>query len=285
MDYDPVKDRFGDIIGENAWLTKPFFFLLHVFFLRSWYVRRELKRQIKVLKSRASKSGIHLKKDGGRRLRMLDAGTGFGQFAYFVARRFEDIEIDAVDIKQEYLDRAEIMFLRSGLADRVHFSVEDLTELSREGPYDLILSVDVMEHIVEDEAVFRNFHRVLRPGGIVIINTPSDQGGSDVQPGGDKSFIGEHVRNGYSPEEIADKLRRAGLEPSHIFLTYGTSGSLAWRFLIKWPMQLLHVSFLFVVFLPLYYLAVLVPGMILHAMDMRRPNKTGTGLLVVAGKK
>jgi 2-polyprenyl-3-methyl-5-hydroxy-6-metoxy-1,4-benzoquinol methylase len=283
LDYDPIKDHFGDIVAKNAWLARPFFFLLHIFFLRSWYVRRELKRQIGALKSHGTTSNAGQGAGDGQ-LRMLDAGTGFGQFADYVVRHFDDVEIDAVDIKKEYLDRAEIMFRRNGFADRVSFSVEDLTELKKEGPYDLILSVDVMEHILEDEAVFRHFHRVLRPGGVVIINTPSDQGGSDVQAGGDESFIGEHVRDGYNPIEIADKLRGAGLEPSHILQTYGTSGSLAWRFLIKWPMQLLNFSWLFVVVLPIYYLIVLIPGMILHAMDMRRPNDTGTGLLVVAEK-
>ena len=288
MDYDPIKDRFGDIVAANSWLARPFFFLLHIIFLRSWYVRRELKRQIEA--ARNSRARMTTQPDGGANRRgdhvvMLDAGTGFGQFSDFVARRYKDVEIDAVDIKEEYLDRAESMFIKNDLADRVHFAVEDLTALQKKGPYDLILSVDVMEHILEDEAVFRNFYRVLRPGGVVIINTPSDQGGSDVNAGSDESFIGEHVRDGYNAEEIASKLRRAGLEPSHILFTYGKWGSLAWRFLIKWPMQILNVSWLFVLLLPFYHLVVFIPGMALHAMDMRRPNKSGTGLLVVAEKK
>ena len=65
-----------------------------------------------------------------------------------------------------------------------------------------LLSVDVMEHIEEDVEVFRHFHRVLKPGGHVVINTPSDLGGSDVQDSEDESFIGEHVRDGYSRDDL-----------------------------------------------------------------------------------
>jgi len=284
LDYDPIKDRFGDVIAGNAVLTRVFFFILHTVFLRAWYVRRELKRQINAIQRRrkvdsAASSGP---------IRMLDAGTGFGQFADYVARKWPDIEIDAVDIKLEYLDRAETIFKNTGLSDHVHFSREDLTELTKEGPYDLILSVDVMEHILEDVEVFRHFNRVLSPGGVVIINTPSDQGGSDVKPFEEsigESFVGEHVRDGYNGEEIADKLRLAGLDTSHIIYTYGPAGSLAWKFMIKWPMQMLNATWASVFLLPFYYTIFLVPGLLLHVLDMRKPNKTGTGLLVVAEKK
>ena len=67
-----------------------------------------------------------------------------------------------------------------------------------------------MEHIEEDELVFRNFFRALKPGGSLLISTPSDQGGSDVHNEEEKSFIDEHVRDGYGIGEISQKLERAG---------------------------------------------------------------------------
>ena len=265
-------------------MTRIFFFILHVVFLRAWYVRRELRNQIYAIQRRRAANSV----ESSGPIRMLDAGTGFGQFSDYVARRWPDIEIDAVDIKDEYLERAELVFENTGLADRVHFSNEDLTALSKSGPYDLILSVDVMEHILEDVDVFNHFHRVLAPGGVVIINTPSDQGGSDVDPADHvegQSFIGEHVRDGYNGEEISNKLQSAGLDTSHILYTYGPAGSLAWKFMIKWPMKLLNATWASVVLLPFYYAVFLIPGLLLHALDMRKPNKTGTGLLVVAERK
>ena len=213
---------------------------------------------------------------------MLDAGTGFGQFAYWTTKRFRNVRIHAVDIKQDYLDRAELFFKQAGLDSRATFALDDLTRLQAAGPYDLILSVDVMEHIEEDVQVFKHFHRVLRPGGRVIINTPSDQGGSDVASSDGESFIGEHVRDGYGKKEIRDKLAEAGLEAEKIEYAYGPYGSLAWTLSIKWPMLLLNRSFLLAILLPIYYLFVLPIALILNRLDVSSNNETGTGLIVVA---
>lgn len=267
MEYDPVKDRFGGMVAGRYWPTRMLFTLLHIFFLRAWYVRRALKDIL----------------DGmGGPVQMLDAGTGFGQFAYWVAKKYPNVKIHAVDIKQEYLDRAEIFFTQAQISDRATFAIDDLTELEADGPFDLILSVDVMEHIEEDVRVFEHFFRVLRPGGRLIINTPSDTGGSDVGVQGGESFIGEHVRGGYGREEIRKKLIRAGLVVDSIRYTYSTFGGIAWRLSIKWPMQMLNASFLLIALLPVYYLITLPAALVMNAIDVSFDNDTGTGLMVVA---
>lgn len=270
MQYDPIKDRLGRFFSRRPLWQRLFYRLLDLFFLRAWYVHRELRR---------------LLAPAGRPLRVLDAGTGFGQYAYFMAHHFPHVHVVAVDVKEDYLENARRFFARTPEAGRVTLAPDDLTALRTEGPFDLILSVDVMEHIEDDRAVFRNFARVLRPGGHVLVNTPSDLGGSDVGADGGESFIGEHVRDGYNRDELEGKLREAGLTPVRTRYTYGPAGSLAWRLLIKYPMRLLDASWALVVVLPLYYLLVLPLGMLLHALDVRRTHPAGTGLLVVARKE
>ena len=271
MQYDPIKDRLGRFFSRHPVLQRLFYGLLNVLFLRAWYVRREVRLLLSAAPS-------------DRPLRVLDAGTGFGQYAYFVARTFPSAQVHAVDIKEEYLDRARTFIEETPYSDRVMFAWDDLTDLQAEGPFDLILSVDVMEHIPDDRAVFRNFARVLRPGGHVVINTPSDQGGSDVQGETDEGFIGEHVRDGYNLQELEAKLGEAGLEPVRSLYTYGPYGARAWQWLIKRPMQMLGATWASLIILPLYYLAALPFGLYLNAKDLEHPNATGTGLLVVARK-
>ncbi len=271
MQYDPIKDRIGDLVSRFPWLHRLFFGALNWLFLRAWYVRREVRR---LLSNRPS----------DRPVRVLDAGTGFGQYAYFVARTFPNARVHAVDVKDDYLDRARAFVQQTPYAPQVTWAIDDLTDLQAEGPFDLILSVDVMEHIADDRAVFEHFERVLAPGGHVIINTPSDQGGSDVQGEGEESFIGEHVRDGYNLGDLEAKLRDAGLEPVKSLYTYGEYGSTAWRWLIKRPMQMLGATWASVAVLPLYYLAALPIGLFLNAKDVADHNETGTGLLVVAQK-
>ena len=271
MKYDPIKDRLGRFFSRHPLLHRLFFGVLNLLFLRAWYVRREVRRLMDSVPP-------------GQRVRVLDAGTGFGQYAYFVAKNVPQAHIRAVDVKQEYLDRARQFVDQTPQAAQVEWAIDDLTDLQSEGPFDLILSVDVMEHIAEDRAVFGHFEHVLSPGGHVIINTPSDQGGSDVQEDSDESFIGEHVRDGYNLQDLEGKLRDAGLEPVRSLYTYGEYGSTAWRWLIKRPMQMLGTTWASIVILPLYYLAALPIGLFLNAKDVAHDNETGTGVLVVARK-
>jgi 2-polyprenyl-3-methyl-5-hydroxy-6-metoxy-1,4-benzoquinol methylase len=266
MRYDPIKDRLEGLADRHPLLRRLFYGLLNMLFLRAWYVRRLVRKL--------------LPRD--RPVRVLDAGTGFGQYAYFVARTFPLAEVTAVDVKVDYLARARQFIRQTPQADQVTFQVDDLTDLMAEGPFDLILSVDVMEHIADDEAVFRHFKRVLRRGGHVIINTPSDKGGSDVQEAGDESFIEEHVRDGYAPAELRTKLERAGLEVVDLRYTYGPYGATAWQWLIRRPIQWVGRSWASVLLLPLYYAVTLPVGLLLHFLDVRAENDTGTGLLAVA---
>lgn len=271
MFYDPIKDRLGRVFSTHPVLQKCFYAMLNVVFLRAWYVRREVRRLMGALPA-------------DRTVRVLDAGTGFGQYAYFIASEFPNSDVLAVDIKTDYLDNGRRFIDRTAVGHRVRFAKADLTVLDLDSDFDLVLSVDVMEHIEDDRTVFRNFERVLKPGGYVVINTPSDQGGSDVRDSREQSFIQEHVRPGYSRTELTGKLQESGFEIVKCIYTYGRYGSRAWRLLVKWPMQMLSRTSMSIALLPVYYAAALPAGSLLNALDVQDNNETGTGLLVVARK-
>ena len=271
MDYDPVKDRLGGFFWKTPARTKVFYRLLDTVFLRSWYVRQSLRRLVEAM--------------GGRPVRVLDAGTGFGQYAWWLVDTFPNVTVTALDIKEDYLDRARAFLAQTPHADRVTFEVADLTRpLDYADAFDLALSVDVMEHIEDDRAVFRHVLAALRPGGHLVVNTPSDQGGSGVTEAGEESFIGEHVRDGYPLEELTEKLATAGFEVTDTAYTYGRYGSAAWRLLVKWPIQALNASWLTAPLVGAWYAVTGPVGLALNAADLRHDNETGTGLLVVSQK-
>ena len=175
-------------------------------------------------------------------------------------------------------------FWKAGLSERVSFGEADLTTFSDPGKYDLILSVDVMEHIEDDESVFRNFHQSLADGGILIISTPSDMGGSGVHSHDEESFIGEHVRNGYGMDEIRGKLTSAGFRNIGIKYSYGVPGNISWHISMKYPVRLLNKSMVFAFILPFYYLIAFPVALILNFLDLRLSHKKGSGLIIKAGK-
>jgi hypothetical protein len=145
-----------------------------------------------------------------------------------------------------------------------------------------------MEHIEEDELVFNNFYKSLRNNGVLLISTPSDQGGSDTNDYDQDAvhgFIEEHVRDGYGIDDISQKLNHAGFSDVEVRYTYGTMGSLSWRFSMKYPILMLGKSKAFFILLPLYYLITFPFCVILNYSDVIFRHKKGTGLLVKAYKK
>lgn len=272
MQYDPIKRSLGKVFNISVGFRKIFYRLLDMLLLRSWHVRKELK------KWHAPKNPI-----------ILDAGSGFGQYTYRMAKFFPNALIKAVDVKEEQVADCNQFFLRSKLNDRVIFERADLTKFVGPQQFDLVLSVDVMEHIEEDVQVFKNFYESLRNNGMVLISTPSDQGGSDAHDHDHDhddvhGFIDEHVRDGYNIDEIKDKLTQAGFRDINARYQYGKSGSLAWRLSMKYPIQILGVSKIFFILLPFYYLLVFPFCAILNWIDVSNDQKIGTGLVVTAFK-
>lgn len=267
MKYDPVKKVFGDIVSRNVLLRKIFYALLDLMFLRSWHVRN----MIRSLFNRNDKREI------------FDAGMGFGQYSFFMAKYFKQCNIFGVDVKDEQVNDCNYFFEKAGY-NNAKFEIADLTKIDYQNRFDFILNVDVMEHIVEDELVLKNFAASLKKGGKLLINTPSNLGGSDAHDDDDESFIEEHARNGYSKEDITSKLERAGLNVTHFKYTYGKFGTISWRFGIKYPILIAGVSKILILILPLYYLFTLWFVLILMWLDTKTDNQEGTGIVVVAEK-
>ncbi len=275
MQYDPIKRSLGKVFNRTPGLRKLFYRLLDLLLLRTWHIKKEIRRWAKTAPVKAN---------------ILDAGSGFGQYTYYLARKSSAWNILGVEIKTEQIEDCSTFFERIRKKN-VSFRYADLTQFVHPDAYDLILSVDVMEHIEADVKVFENFRQSLKKGGMLLISTPSDQGGSDVhhhrhseEGAQQSSFIDEHVRDGYNIREIQDKLRKAGFSRTEARYSYGTPGKISWRLSMKYPISLLNMSKAFFILLPLYYLLTFWLALVLNLLDVHGSHKTGTGLIVKAWK-
>lgn len=272
MQYDPIKQSLGKVFNHTPWLRILFYRLLELLLLRSWYIRRELKKWAQKAPEKAN---------------ILDAGSGFGQYVWRMAKTSKRWAITGIDVKTEQIDDCNQFFKKLSIGRQVSFREADLTRFYESEQYHLILSVDVMEHIEEDELVMRNLYNALKPGGVLIISTPSDQGGSDIHEhhsDGAHGFIDEHVRDGYNIHDIGEKLMRAGFSKTKAGYTYGKPGSLAWKLSMKFPILMLNKSKLFFILLPVYYILVYPVAYVLNHADIRMHHQKGTGLMVLAFK-
>ena len=276
MKYDPIKRKLGVVFNASPLLRKLFYRLLDLLLLRSWHIRKAIKKWEKEV-------------NGPQHI--LDAGSGFGQYEYYMAKRNKEWTIKAVDVKEEQVEDCNNFFGKIGM-NNIRFEVADLTKLVEKDQYDMVLCVDVMEHIEEDELVLSNYYQSLKKGGMLLISTPSDQGGSDVHHhdhedytnDGTHSFVDEHVRDGYGVEEIADKMKRAGFSKTDVYYQYGKPGKIAWKLSMKYPILMLNASYLFFIILPFYYLLTFPFALILNYFDLKGNHKTGTGLVAKAWK-
>ncbi len=270
MQYEPIKKTVGKFFSGSLVMRKVLYWLLDILLLRTWHVKRAL-----------SKISQHIPADAS----VLDAGSGFGQYSWRMSRMNKLWKIRGIDINSDHTADCRKFFSKAGLENRVEFLTGDLTQLSDTASYNLIISVDVMEHIEDDNLVFRNFNKALMRNGLLLISTPSDKGGSDVHDDTESSFIDEHVRDGYGISEITDKLTRAGFTNIQALYTYGNPGSISWRLSMKYPVKMLNKSYLFFILLPFWYLLFFPLSIILNIFDLNMKHKTGTGLLVTARKQ
>lgn len=269
MHYDPVKNIFAGVIKKLPFLRILFYKILDIMFLRSWYVRRELKKLRKIF--------------GDKKISIYDAGSGYGQYSYFMSKHLQPCEIFSVDVKEDWIKDCKEFFASQKIKS-VSFGIENLTQINHTNRFDLIVCVDVMEHIVEDVKVFQNYYNALKKDGCLLINTPSIYGGSDVHEDEDESFIGEHARDGYSKEDLESKLHPLGFSTHQSIYTYGFWGDKAWRLGIKYPIMMVNISRLLLLVLPLYYLITFPFTFLMMLIDFNSNNKVGSGINFIAKK-
>jgi SAM-dependent methyltransferase len=113
------------------------------------------------------------------------------------------------------IDYTSSDFANEFIADH-HF---DLTKLDLpDDSMDLVICYHVLEHIPDDVAAIREMHRILRPGGTSLIQTPFKEGSIDedptiTSPDERRARFGQedHVRT-YSVEGLAERLRDSGFD-------------------------------------------------------------------------
>lgn len=269
MQYDPIKSFLGKLFNASPILRVLFYKLLDILLLRTWHIKREIRK----IKKQFPKDAV-----------ILDAGSGFGQYVYYLSTLSHNWTIKGVDVKAEQVADCNQFFAKLGYGNRVTFEEADLTTHVEPAKYNMILSVDVMEHILEDVFVFNNFSQSLKPGGVLLVSTPSDKGGSDVHDEHEDSFIGEHVRDGYNFVEIEEKLIGSGFSKVEVAYSYGVPGKISWKLSMKYPILLVNKHKIFFVVLPFYYLLTFPFVLILNYIDVAFQHHSGTGLIVKAWK-
>ena len=111
----------------------------------------------------------HVGRAGGRRCRVLDAGSGFTFFPFLLSEQLEAV-VTCVDTSPAL----EWAFQRAaGDGYSVEFRLGDVTSPgeSPDSSFDVVVCVSVLEHVRAGarDRVLRELHRLLRPGGLLVL--------------------------------------------------------------------------------------------------------------------
>lgn len=145
---------------------------------------------------------------------ILDIGCGSGTISLYLASK--GYKIKGIDISKKAIDAsnksAEIIGLKN--AD---FEVCDFPNKIPSGKYDLIFFSEVIEHLPNDELALQKIYKLLRPGGILFLSTPS-KNAPLYKLGYTKKFDREvgHLRR-YTAEELQKKLKKNGFKIKKIY--------------------------------------------------------------------
>ncbi|MHB1278583.1 MAG: class I SAM-dependent methyltransferase [Bacteroidia bacterium] len=264
MYYDPVKEMLGSVFSKHPLLRRFFYRLLDAVLLRSWHMHREIK-----IWARDHKKGAHI----------LDAGSGFGQYSYFLHKLNPKYSILGIDLKGEQVCRCN-EFYRERQISNVYFKTGDLNTFCREKAFDLVICVDVLEYMEDDTAIIQNMYNSLKDDGIFLMSVPSDR----------KTRInlrqfrfpdeGDFMREGYNMSDLKIRLKKLGYKKVRSRYTYGKPGQISWLISIKWPVKALRWSKAFLLIFPLYFLLIFPVCLVLNFMDTHMGHLTGAGLIL-----
>lgn len=100
-------------------------------------------------------------------LRVLDIGTGGGLVAEALAK--EGALVTAIDAVPESIEVARDHARTQGL--EIDYRVGDLNVLEGEVPFDLVMALEVVEHVVTPQDFITQAARLVRPAGLMILST------------------------------------------------------------------------------------------------------------------
>ncbi len=100
--------------------------------------------------------------------RVLEVGFGSGTYLPVLAELYR--EVVASDVEEAHLRRAEQL---TGTLPNLQVVADDITRTQLpDASFDLILCSEVVEHIPDSASALASMHRLLRPGGHLVLSTP-----------------------------------------------------------------------------------------------------------------
>ncbi len=105
---------------------------------------------------------------------VLDAACGEGYGSHLLAQQAESVV--GVDVSERAIQHANNHYQKSNLS----FIQNNVLKMDfADNSFDLVVSFETLEHLVEHQELIVEFKRVLKPDGVILISTPDKKEYSD----------------------------------------------------------------------------------------------------------
>lgn len=243
--------------------------------LRNTHVLNQIKRLILPAKSR-----------------VLEGGCGRAVTLFWLAQHYPDWQLTGVELDPSLAKSARRAAERGHLTN-LTIVEGNILELDEKQAYDLIISIDVLEHIQDDVGLLRRFWQALKPGGYLVLHVPRrhqqmwrwlpvfhrhgvvgyirEKGTANNRQ---RVLIEGHVRDEYTAEELHCVVEKAGFRVVGMRETIGRWGEISFELnnlLWQWPLLRYFFALL------TYPVAVLI-----GYLDIGQNPSKGNSLLITA---
>ncbi len=208
----------------------------------------------------------------------LDAGCGFGEYAFYLAEKNPKARIDAFDIDKKQLANSAAIAKERGCAN-LDFFHADLNSFEPKKQYDFVFSIDALEHVKNNTLAVKKLCQQTKKGSYFFVHLPAGARWKTFLP---KKIFKEfarfeneqHIGNAYSLSEFIGLVESQGMKAIKKGFTFGFFGEIAWELDRLCQEKRLH--YLRALFLPLFKAIAL--------LDIMVCNKNGNAFFVLAQK-
>lgn len=120
-------------------------------------------------------TGVNLAKPLGHGKRMLDYGCGDGSFIQaLLGSDLRPLEVIGAEIAEDLIEGCRRKL--SPRPDLRFVHVDELASIAAKTPIDVIVCMEVLEHVVDLEETLDRLHSLLADGGSIVISVPVETG-------------------------------------------------------------------------------------------------------------
>ena len=259
-------------IGQSPIKRTLAYLIIRLTTLWEWYIRRGL---------------FDILATYGDSFSFLDAGSGMGQRAIEVSKKYPGSRVSAIELDSEQVRDCTLFVQKIG-KNNIRFIHGDLSDLNEKERFDVVLCAHILEHIVDDVGVLRMLYRAIKCDGYLLVYVPTSE--QRVLPSLGRTiykmtkrakavYPHDHVRY-YTSHELSKKLKLTGFEVEKAIVTYGPYGRLAYDIVTS-----IQYCPIFKIAFPFYFILIHPFVLLLMLADFNKSNHEGNGLMITAIKR